>query len=779
MYKFITANHWGPGIFDPKYPDQISPHPFDSQPSQIQDNVISSLNGDARLLYPSVRLGWLKKINGESDSSERGNDSFVRVSWQTILNLLYLELTRVISKYGNETIFAGSYGWASAGRFHHAQTQLKRFLNLIGGFVRSEGNYSYNCALVLLPHIVASYRWLITQTTRWQVIAENSDLVVMFGGVPLRNTQVSDGGIGSHRLPNVLNKCSERDIRFVNVSPLKSDASEMINAEWIPITPGTDVALMMGLAHTIITENLHDIEFLARYTSGYDKVQSYLLGKSDGVPKDATWASTICGIDAEKIKELALEMTKCRTMITCAAGLQRADFGEQPLWMTITLASLIGQIGLPGGGFGIGYGVNGNIGVMERPFSWGSLSQGTNQVKTFIPVAMITEMLLNPLKEYEYNGQTHTFPDVRLVWWAGGNPFHHHQDLNKLHKAFQKPETIIVNEFNWTATARHSDIVLPVATPQERNDICAGNSDCILIPMHKFTEPRAEARVEFNIYSQLANLFGIKEAFTENRNENEWLQKIWQDTQESAKNHEYTLPDWDEFNNGEGIILEDPSPDQVLLASFRADPTANPLPTPSGRIELFSNSIASFNYDDCPGHATWFPQRGQSDKSSNQFPLALVSGQPGTRLHSQFDNGLYSQSQKINGREPILINPGDAKARAISNGDLVEVFNQRGCCLAGAIVTENIKKGSVFLWTGAWYDPDYDSPKNRDRHGNPNVLTHDLRTSKLSQGTAAHSAFVDLRRLDSPPPDITVFRQPSYVSYEFDKDLCISMLMNS
>ena len=768
MDKLVTANHWGPGIYDPKFPDRISPHPLDSQPSEIQDNVLSSLKGDARVLYPSVRHGWLKKLNGESDTGERGKDSYVRVTWDKLLNLIYQELTRVISEFGNESIFAGSYGWASAGRFHHAQTQLKRFLNLIGGFVRSEGNYSYHAALTLFPHILADFRWLITQSTRWQVIAENSDLVVMFGGVPLRNTQVSDGGIGSHRLPEVLEKCSDRDVRFVNISPLKSDSLDSINAEWLPIKPGTDVALMMGLAHTIISESLHDIEFLTRYTCGFDTVQSYLLGESDSIPKTAEWASLICGIDAEKIEELAVNMAKSRTMITCVAGLQRADFGEQPLWMTVTLAAILGQIGLPGGGFGIGYGVNGNIGVMERPFRWGGLSQGINPIKQFIPVAMITEMLLNPLGNFEYNGQTLTFPDARLIWWAGGNPFHHHQNLNQLHKAFQTPETIIVNEFNWTATARHADIVIPVATPQERNDICAGNSDCILTPMHKLVDPPGEARTEYEIYSELAELFGKSEQFTENRSESQWLQKIWKDTQKFAREGGHNLPDWNEFNNSEGIVLEDPSPEQVMLAKFRENPIENKLPTPSGRIELFSEKIAKFNYDDCPGHATWIPPRGLTDNSVKQYPLALVSGQPGTRLHSQLDNGNFSRSQKIKGREPILINPTNAKSRDISTGDLVEVYNQRGCCLAGARVTEDICIGSVFLWTGAWYDPDYESPQHRDRHGNPNVLTHDLRTSKLSQGPAAHSAFVEIRRFDSTPPDITVFNQPDYVSYEKD-----------
>jgi len=160
-------------------------------------------------------------------------------------------------------------------------------------------------------------------------------------------------------------------------------------------------------------------------------------------------------------------MASGRTMISVVAGVQRTDYGEQPMWMAITLAAILGQIGLPGGGYTIGYGVKGNIGNVERPFRWGTLPQGSNPVSDFIPVAMIREMLFNPGGSYAYQGQNRTFPDGRMVWWVGDIPFHHHQDLNRLHAAFQAPETVIVNEINWTATERHADIVLAVASPQE------------------------------------------------------------------------------------------------------------------------------------------------------------------------------------------------------------------------------------------------------------------------------------------------------------------------
>ncbi len=761
MTKRLTASHWGAGlatIRDGRIVD-VSAHPGDPDPSPINGNIAGSLNGAARVLRPAVRAGWLKRQPRGSDGN-RGRDAFVELPWDEVLDLLAEELSRVRSQHGNGAIFAGSYGWSSAGRVHHAQSQLKRFLNANGGFVGSEGNYSYHAALVLMPHIVGPYRSHVAQATRWPVIARNSELVVMFGGMAGRNTQVSDGGLSQHRMRDNLKACARAGIRFVNLSPLKDDAASDLDAEWLAPLPGSDTAVMMGLAYTLLTEELHDTAFLERYTTGFDYVERYLRGKAaDGIRKDADWAAAQSGLPAARIRDLAREMAAKRTMITCAAALQRGDHGEQPLWMTVTLAAMLGQIGLPGGGYTIGYGVNGNIGNTERPFRWGTLPQGHNPVEEVVPVAMISDMLLNPTAAYPYNGQERRFPDIRLLWWAGGNPFHHHQDLNRLHRAFQRPETVIVNEINWTATARHADIVLPVAAPQEREDFGAGKSDNALIPMSKLTDPPGEARLEYDIYADLCGRLGCGEAFTQGLTAAGWARRIWADTQEAARRHGVSLPEWSSFLEGDVLSLPDPSPDQVFLADFRQDPEAHALPTPSGRIELHSGRIAGFGLEDCPGQATYFPPR---DATAGGGALYLLSGQPATRLHSQLDNGAFSMGQKIEGREPILIHPEDAAARGIADGNVVEVSNTRGRCLAGAKLTETIRQGCVFLWTGAWYDPDYAAPRHRDRHGNPNVLTHDLRTSRLSQGPASHSAMVEIARFEGDLPEVQAHAPPRF-----------------
>lgn len=758
----LTANHWGAGVshIEDGQLKNVEPYSGDPDPSRINENISSSLKGSARVLRPSVRKSYLE--NGPTNNNgKRGEEQFVEVSWDKAFELIADELSRVKADYGNKAIYGGSYGWASAGRMHHAQSQLKRFLNCTGGFVKSVGNYSYNAALVLMPHIVGDFREHVKHITRWSTVAKEGELVVMFGGIPLRNTQVSGGGVGKHRLRGDFQKCVDANVKFVNLSPLKTDAIEALNAEWLAPRPGSDTAIMMGLAHTLFVEGLHDQAFLDKYTVGFDKFRAYLLGETDEIVKDADWAAKQSEIPADRIRSLAREMASKRTLITTAVSLQRADFGEQPLWMTVTLASMLGQIGLPGGGYGIGYGADSTIGTSDRPFRWSVFPQGKNPIEDYLPVAMISEMLLKPNQPYEYNGETRTFPDIKLVWWAGGNPFHHHQDLNRLRDAFQKPQTIIVNEINWTATAKHADIVLPIASTLERNDFGAGHQDNSLVPMPKAMEPIGEAREEYEIYCELAKRLGVGQEFSEGMNSSERLASMWSELQEIAKPNGYDLPELSDFQKGDMISFEDPAPETVYLSGFINDPDANALKTPSGKIELFSETIAGFEYEECPGHATWLPPREWlgCDETEN-FPLHLISGQPETRLHSQYDNGKFSMEKKIKGREPILINPVEAEKRGIKDGDIVRLKNGRGQSLAGAVVTDDIRQGVVFLWTGAWYDPDFSHPENLDTHGNPNVLTHDFRTSRLGQGPAAQSALVEVEKFKGQPPQIRAFDAP-------------------
>ena len=755
-----VATHWG--IYRARLHEgaavALEPYERDADPSPIGSMLIAGRLAAARILQPHVRASFLDR-GAAAGGAGRGAELFVPVDWEVALDLVASELTRVRAAHGNEAIYGGSYGWASAGRFHHAQSQLHRFLNTIGGYVRSVQNYSFAAGDVILPHVIGSTNGLVGGHTPWSEIAGHAELIVMFGGTPLRNAQVNSGGIGRHVARDALLDIARAGATFVNISPLRDDVLDELDAEWLGLHPNTDVALMLALAHVLITEGLHDAPFLARYTTGFDRLAAYITGKTDGCAKTPDWAAAITGVPAATIRDLARRMARHKTFITVAWALQRADHGEQPFWMAIGLAAMLGGIGLAGSGIGFGYASAAGIGNPSSPIGWPSLAQGSNAVKAFIPVARIADMLLEPGAVYDYNGSRLAYPHVRLIYWAGGNPFHHHQDLNRLVEAWRRPETIIVHDSVWNANARHADIVLPAAMQIERNDIAATSRDNFLAASHKLAEPAGLARTDYEILSALARRMGTEAAFTEGRDEALWLRHLYAAASRTAAAAGYTLPDFDMFWRDGVVELPSRRKPEPLLARFRADPQAHPLATPSGRIELYSERIAGFGYADCCGHPMWFePVEWHGSPQAARHPLHLLSNQPARKLHSQYDHGLYSQAGKIAGREALRIHSADAAARGIATGDVVRVFNDRGTALAGALVTDAIVAGTVQMSTGAWYDPI--TPGGLDKHGNPNVLTIDKGTSRLAQATSANSCLVEVERFESAPPPLACYDPP-------------------
>ena len=736
----------------------------DPAPSQIGQSFLGVVDGPLRVRRPSVRRSWLEHGPG-ARVGRRGAEPFVEVSWDVAIDLVATELRRVKATYGNRAMFAGSYGWASAGRFHHAQSQVHRFFNTIGGYVRSVQSYSFGAAEIILPHVIGGVTGVFSDHTTWGEIADHCQIVVAFGGLPLRNSQMQVGGVGRHETGAALRMLSERGVKIVNVSPVAADMPSDIDVQWLPLRPNTDTALMLGLAFVVIAQGLHDRSFLASHCVGFDEVERYITGRSDGVPKDEAWAAAITGVSPEVIRDLALEIGGKRTMLMTSWSLQRADHGEQPYWMTVTLAAILGQIGAPGGGFGFGYASTNGPGRAEMGFRWPSFPQGRNGVADFIPVARIADMLLHPGETFDFDGDVYRYPDVRLIYWAGGNPFHHHHDLNRLVEAWQRPDTIVVNEPYWTATARHADIVLPVTTPLERRDICFSNRDDVIVAMEAAIAPVGESRDDFEVFRALAQAMGCGEAFDEGRSADQWIARMYEQARANAKAAGVELLGFAAFRQRGVVRFERAVTAQNLLADFRADPEANRLNTPSGRIELYSATVASFGYPDCPGHAAWLePAEWLGGATSGLGRFHLLSPQPADKLHSQYDLGAVSLKTKVGGRAPLTIGRADAAALGLSDGDVVRVSNARGACLAGAVLSDGLLPGVVQLPTGAWFDPSaaVDGP-GLERHGNPNVLTSDRPSSRLSQASACNSTLVDIARFDGEPPPVGASAPPEIV----------------
>ncbi|MFC5183658.1 molybdopterin-dependent oxidoreductase [Actinomadura harenae] len=763
--RVSVATHWGSyiAVVESGRLMRIEPKPDDPTPSPIGPGMVKAADDSARVLRPAVRKGWL---NGEprAHDTSRGADAFVEVSWDRAITLVSDELRRVRSLHGDGAVFGGSYGWASAGRFHHAQGQLHRFLALGGGYTDARNTYSTAALEVILPHVIGGHPWSYqSRMPMWDEIADNCELVVAFGGLALKNSQINPGGLARHQTRELQLRCREAGVRFVSVSPIRSDAAGFLDAEWLPIVPNTDTAAMLGIAHTMLVNRWHDEDFLRRCCVGFDRFASYLTGEVDGIPKDAAWAERITGIGRDVIIDLARRLATQRSVIMVNYAVQRADHGEQPIWMSVVLAAMAGSMGRPGGGWGAGYATMDATGVApDRPFV-ATIPAVANPVADFIPVARIADALLHPGEVIDYDGRRLTLPELRLVYWCGGNPFHHHQDLHRLARAWQAPDTVVVHEAWWNTSAKFADIVLPVATSLERDDFAAGFSDPHIVAMPKVREPAGESRTDHQIFAALASRLGYEREFTESRSESEWVRHLYEQTR-ATLGGDAALPSFEEFWRSSTVALPPlTGPFPGNFGDLRTDPRRSPLPTPSGRIEIFSEKIDSFGYDDCAGHPKWFePEEWLRADRSDRYPLHLISNQPASRLHSQYDNGGFSLDSKINGREPATINPLDAASRGIADGMIVRVYNDRGSCLAGVVVSDDVMQGVIQLSTGAWWDPVQPGRSGTlDRHSNPNVLTADRPCSRLSQGPSALSALVDVERYDGPLPDVLAYSPPS------------------
>lgn len=739
-----TSTHWGirkivtgPGGEPLLRPYDADPDSNDFGLDQLADSVQSK-----RVQRPAVRESFLED-RATATGAGRGQERFVDVDWDTALDLAASEIARVREMHGNGAIFGGSYGWSSAGRFHHAQSQVHRFLNSVGGYVAHRNTYSLGAAHVILPRIVMPMGALMHSHTDWDTLADHCELFVTFGGLPAKNAKVSAGGVAHHRLKGALRRMAERGVRFVNIGPERDNIDAVTRAQWIAVRPNTDTAFMLGLAYVLATEGHVDRAFLQSHCVGYDKFEPYLLGETDGIAKTPDWAASITGADPATIRALARQMVGARVTLNMAWALQRAAHGEQPCWMIVTLAAMLGQVGLPGGGFGIGYGAVNSIGSDGKRLPAPTLPQGTNPVSDFIPVARIADMLLRPGSAYDYDGNRRVYPDIRLIYWAGGNPFHHHQDINRLRLAWQRPEAIIVNECYWTATAQHADIVFPATIPLEREDIGYGSLEHHMLWMSPATAVLGEARDDFDIFAALAHRLGAGEVFTEGRTSRAWLEHLYEHSREAFAKAGHILPEFSEFCQSAPLRLE-ASESKVLLEAFRKDPAAAPLATPSGRIEIFSDAIEALNLDDCPGHPCWIPPaEWPSEAGAKPGQLHLLSDQPAHKLHSQLDHGTASQRSKTGGIEQVRMSADDAIRFGLGEGDTAVLSNERGQCLASVRIQDGLMAGTAILSTGAWYAPDQDG---LDRSGNPNVLTADIGTSKLAQGSTAQTCLIEVKR---------------------------------
>ena len=785
IIRYPQLAHWGAFTAVVEDGKLIRCEPFanDPNPSPLLESITPMVYSDKRIRKPAIRRSWLQQRE-KSDRTLRGREDFVEVEWDVALDLVAQENRRVRDRYGPYGLFTGSYGWSSAGRLHHARSLVRRFYFSGGGGVDQLGNYSWGSAQFFLPYVIGTFSPLTGRVTSWPSVVEHCELFIAFGGLALKNAQVSSGGSAEHSLKPWLEKLAQKGTPVINISPMRDDCPAFVNAEWIPIRPNTDVALMLALAYEIQRVDGQAPAFLATHCVGYEQLADYIRGVNDGIAKTPEWASEITGIPAPRISQLAQQLIGVRSFMTCSYSVQRAHRGEQPYWMAAVLATMIGQIGLPGGGISYGHHYSSigvpatnaaapgafprNLDENQKPLFDSTDFKGASST---IPVARWIDAILEPGKTIDANGSKVVYPDIKMMIFSGNNPWNHHQDRNRMKQAFQKLECVVTIDVNWTATCRFSDIVLPACTTYERNDIdvYGAYANRGILAMQKMVEPLFESLSDFEIFTRFAALMGKEKEYTRNMSEMEWIETLYNECK-AANAGKYEMPDFATFWK-QGYVHFGDGELWTRHADFRNDPEINPLGTPSGLIEIFSRKIEQFGYEDCQGHPIWMEkaERSHGGPGSDKYPMWLQSCHPDKRLHSQMcESKEYRETYTVNGREPIYISPVDAKARGIKDGDIVRVFNDRGQLLAGAVVSDRFPKGVVRIHEGAWYGPvgkDGSVEGGAEigalcSYGDPNTLTLDIGTSKLAQACSAYTCLVEFEKYQGKVPKVSSFDGP-------------------
>jgi anaerobic dimethyl sulfoxide reductase subunit A len=646
-----------------------------------------------RLKYPLRRVG------------QRGEGRFERISWDEATDVVVSELKRIKETYGCSSIFMAP-GGGNQGMLH-GPGPVARMLRQFGGFTRAWGIPSFEGSLFAS---MATYGTIRTGNSRDDLL--NSQMVILWGWNPA-NT------IWDPETSPTLAKVREKGIKIVALDPRYTDTIATFAHQWIPIRPGTDAAMLIAMAYVIITEDLHDQPFIEKYTVGFDEYKQYVLGQEDDIPKTPRWAESITSVPAETIAELAREYaTKKPAALIAGWGPARAAMGEQYSRAANVLTAITANIGINGGyasGFMRAYssrerhgrGRSGNSvekGAPPREYSLHKLSGGTNPNSARIHYSKLYDAILR--------GRDGGYPtDIKMVYVVAGNPINQLQNTRRGVEAFKALEFIVVHEQFMTPTAKLGDIILPVNTFMERSDIAPPwLGSPYYIYLNKTMDSLYESKSDVEICREISKKLELPKASLD-LGEDDILRAIT-DTRDD-------IPDYDALKR-EGVLkINLPEP----IVSFKkqiADPDHHPFPTLSGKIEIYCEHLAEMNHPLIPPIPKYISHAESYDAPlAAKFPLQLLTTHPKTRAHSTWHNIPW-----LNEIEPhsVWINPLDAETRGIKNGDLVDVYNDRGRIRLPVKVSERIMPGVVNVSQGALYNPDENGV---DLGGCANVLTGD------------------------------------------------------
>lgn len=697
-----------------------------------------------RLQYPMKRVG------------PRGEGKFVRISWEEALDTVAAKLQSTIAKYGNEAIYfaSGSGNYALVSSRHSSM----RFLHMIGGYLGFYADYSAAQTISAWPYTYGEFSYVGFGNGGGSLMQqiENAKLYVSFGN---NNAVTRASGIG--QTWELACARAAGKARMILIDPIYTDSMLGKEDEWVAVRPGTDAALVEGIAHVLITENLVDQDFLDKYCVGYDAktlpasapknadYKSYILGKGpDGVEKTPAWASKICGTSAETIKRLAREIgTTKPVFISQGWGSQRQANGEQTVRAIAMLPILTGNIGLPGT----------NTGGREGDATLGepTIPRPANPVKASIPVFLWPEAVERgpdmTAKKDGVRGVDKLSQPIKFIWAQQCNTLINQQgNVNRTHKILQdesKCEFVLVIDNQMTPSARYADILLPdvmqMETPDIAADSYASGRYTFMVAMHQAVKPSYEEKSAYEICRELAKRFGIEDKFTEGRTQLQWVQWVYEETR---KKHPGQMPPFADFWK-QGLVKVKLPGDGIVLKDFRADPEKNKLKTPSGKIEIYSERLAKIAAEwELPAGdvITPLPQyvktwESAEDEKARTYPLQAFGYHGPGRTHSTYHNVPWLRELHP---DQLMMNPLDAAPRGLQNGDKVQAFNDRGIIELPVKVTPRIMPGVVALPQGAWYKP---NARGVDVGACVNTLTSH-RPSPLAKGNPSHTNLVEVRK---------------------------------
>ena len=672
-----------------------------------------------RLRYPMVRRG------------ERGQGKFRRIGWDEAARLLACEVERTAREYGPQSRYvlpgAGVCALARGDRF------TKDLLALTGGYLNYYNYYSCSCAEHALPYV---YGTDVCGSPEEEM--QNTRLLILWGHNP------ADTVWGDAFLPN-LARAKEKGVRIVVIDPRESDTALQYADEWIGIRPSTDGALADAMAYEIWSRGLQDQAFMETFCIGFDRehmppgvppeecYHDYLFGLRDGVEKNAAWAQEITGIPADTITRLAVEYASTKpACLMPGLGPQRALCGEQNCRSFAMLACLTGNVGIPGGGSGGYHNRHGHstpsYAIRENPYAGKIPSFLWNKAAEHWDDFTPADGLL---------GVQRLEGGIKLMFsLASGMLANQHSNINETVRILRTPglvECLVVSDLFFTPGARFADILLPgVSFFETENVVPPWNASNYLLFNHKAIEPLFGGRFEYDWIQETAALLGKEAELCKGRTTAEWLEHLY----ERHRGAEPELPPYAEFRAASCAVFEN-NPYQIAFSEQRQG--KKPFDTPSGKIEIFSRRLYESGL--LPGVPSYLAcEEGAQDPQRAQWPLLLFGYHTKRRCHSIHDNNPALDAVES---PSLWLNPEDAVARGIADGDEVLVFNARGRVRIPARVTRRIVPGAVAMSEGAWYTPDADGV---DRRGSINVLTMSHRATPLAKANPQHTNLVQVEK---------------------------------